>query len=84
MELQFASAWEAIADAVPDRIALISKDVQRSWAEYDDRAARIAAVLDANDLGANSKVGLYLHNCNEYLEAQYAAFKIGGCPINVN
>ncbi|MCZ6709418.1 MAG: acyl-CoA synthetase [Gammaproteobacteria bacterium] len=84
MELQFASAWEAITDAVPDRIALISKDVQRSWAEYDDRAARIAAVLDANDLGENSKVGLYLHNCNEYLEAQYAAFKIGGCPINVN
>ena len=84
MELQFASAWESIADAVPDRIALISKDVQRSWAEYDDRAARMAAVLDANGLGAGSKVGLYLHNGNEYLEAQYAAFKIGGCPINVN
>lgn len=84
MELQFASAWEAIADAVPDRIALISKDVQRSWAEYDDRAARIASVLDAHGLGADSKVGLYLHNCNEYLEAQFAAFKIGGCPVNVN
>jgi fatty-acyl-CoA synthase len=27
---------------------------------------------------------LYLHNSNEYLEAQYSIFKIGGIPINVN
>ena len=26
----------------------------------------------------------YLHNSNEYLEAQYAVFKIKGVPINVN
>jgi acyl-CoA synthetase (AMP-forming)/AMP-acid ligase II len=84
MELQFASAWEAIADTVPERTALISNDVHRSWAEYDDRAARFAAVLDAHGLGADAKVGLYLHNCNEYLEAQFGIFKIGGCPINVN
>jgi acyl-CoA synthetase (AMP-forming)/AMP-acid ligase II len=84
MDLQFASVWEAIADTVPDRTALICRDTHRSWAEYDDRAARIAALLDAHGLGADSKVGLYLHNGNEYLEAQFGIFKIGGCPINVN
>lgn len=84
MDFHFATAWEAIADTVPERPALICGDVQRSWAEYDDRGARIAAVLEAHGLGADSKVGLYLHNCNEYLEAQYGVFKIGGCPINVN
>jgi len=84
MELHFASAWEAIADTVPDRTALICRDVHRSWAEYDDRAARVAALLAAHGLGADAKVGLYLHNCNEYLEAQFGVFKIGGCPINVN
>lgn len=84
MPFHFASAWEAIADAVPGRNALICRDVQRTWAEYDDRAARIAALLADRGLGADSKVGLYLHNCNEYLEAQFGVFKIGGCPINVN
>ena len=84
MALTFASAWQAIADAVPNRTALIDQRSARTWAQFDDRAARIAGALQAAGLGPGSKVGIYLHNCNEYLEAQYAAFKIGGCPINVN
>ena len=32
----------------------------------------------------DSKVGLFLYNSNEYLEAQYAAFKMRGVPVNVN
>jgi len=84
VDFHFATAWETIADTVPERPALICGDVQRSWADYDDRSARIAAVLEAHGLGEDSKVGLYLHNGNEYLEALYGTFKIGGCPINVN
>jgi fatty-acyl-CoA synthase len=88
MDFHFATAWEAIADTVPDRVALVSEDgrrtVRRTWREYDERAARLASVLAAHGLGPGSKVGLYLHNCNEYLEAQYAVFKVRGCPVNVN
>ncbi|MFU8814710.1 MAG: AMP-binding protein [Pseudomonadales bacterium] len=88
MDFHFASAWEAIADTVPDRTALICHESKgtsrRSWRELDDRAARLAAVFDSHGIGADAKVGLYLHNCNEYLEAQYAVFKVRGCPINVN
>jgi len=35
-------------------------------------------------LKEDSKVGLYMHNSNEYLVAHYAAFKMMGVPINVN
>jgi 3-oxocholest-4-en-26-oate---CoA ligase len=88
MNFHFASAWEIVADTIPDRRALICSQpratVVRTWREYDDRAARLAAVLDAHGLGREAKVGLYLHNCNEYLEAQYGVFKVRGCPINVN
>ena len=84
MEYQFANAWEAIADALPDQAALICGTKVRTWREYDDRAARIATALVNAGLGADAKVGIYLHNSNEYLEAQYAVFKISGCPINVN
>ena len=84
MEFQFANAWEVIADTIPDSPALICGDEVRTWREYDERAARIAAALTAGGLGPDAKVGIYLHNCNEYLETQYATFKMRGCPINVN
>ena len=84
MEFHFATAWEAVADQFPHRITAISDKGELSWADYEERAARLAALLDAHGLRADSKVGLYLHNSNEYLEAQFGIFKIGGCPINVN
>ena len=84
MDFHFANVFEAISDLQPERAALICDGLTRSWREYDDRAARLASVLSAHGLGHDSKVGLYLHNCNEYQEAQYAVFKIRGCPINVN
>ncbi len=84
MDFHFATAWEAIADAIGQRPAIICDGQVRAWREFDDRAARLAAVYGTHGLGVDSKVGTYLHNCGEYLEAQYAAFKISGCPINVN
>ena len=84
METHFATLWENISDVIPDRKALICGNIERTWREYDDRAARLATLLSKNGLGDDSKVGLYLHNSNEYLEAQYSIFKIKGVPINVN
>lgn len=84
MEFNFANAFEKVADTVPDHPALIFGDLVRSWREYDDRASRLAAVLVAHGLGPHSKVGLYLHNSNEYSEAHLAAFKLRGIPVNIN
>ncbi len=84
MDFHFATAFEQVADAVPNRTALICDGEAKTWAEYDDRAARFATVLADHGLGPGSKVGIYLHNSNEYQEAQYGVFKIRGCPINVN
>ena len=84
MNFHFATAWERIADTIPEQPAIICGSQTRTWREYDDRAARFASVLEHVGLGPGAKVGIYLHNCNEYLEAQYGIFKIRGCPINVN
>ena len=80
----FATLWEAIADAIPDVPAVIHGDRRFSWREYDDRAARFASALAHAGLGPDDKVGLYLYNGNEYLEAHYGAFKQRVVPINVN
>ena len=83
-EWHFATAFEAVADTIGDRPALICDDTIRTWSEYDDRAARLATVLTEHGLGPDSKVGIYLHNSNEYLEAHHGIFKMRGVPINVN
>ncbi|MEI6743157.1 MAG: AMP-binding protein, partial [bacterium] len=84
MEKQFATIWESIADSIGDSPAVTQGTVTRTWSEYDQRAARIASALVDAGLQPQSKVGLYLYNSNEYLEAQFATFKFRGVPVNVN
>jgi acyl-CoA synthetase (AMP-forming)/AMP-acid ligase II len=84
MELHYATIWESIADTIPDATAVVHGDVTRTWAQYDERAACLAAAYTAAGLGPDSKIGLYMYSGNEYLEAQYGAFKIRGVPVNVN
>ena len=84
MNLNFASIWENISDIIPDQTAVICGENEKTWAEYDSTAAKLASALKEQGLDTYSKAGLYLHNSNEYLEAQFAIFKIGGTPINVN
>jgi len=84
LEAQYASVWEKNSDVIPDKIALICGDNEVTWREYDQRASKLATLLTNAGLGDDSKVGLYLHNSNEYLESQYSVFKIKGVPINVN
>jgi 3-oxocholest-4-en-26-oate---CoA ligase len=84
MEMHWATVWESAADAIPDNPAVTNGYVTRTWAQYDERAARIAAGLTAAGLDPQCKIALYLYNGNEYLEAQYGAFKMRGIAINVN
>ncbi len=79
-----ADLWEQIAREYPDADAVGDASHIRSWAEFDDRAARMASALGAAGIGHDDKVALYLYNGNEYLEAQYAAFKNRAVPCNVN
>ena len=84
LELHYATLWEALSDEIGDRDAIVHGSQRRTWSEYETRAARLAsAFLDAG-LGADSKIGMYLYNGNEYLETQFAGMKIRGVPINVN
>lgn len=84
MEKQFATIWESIGDSIGDSPAVTQGTVTRTWTEYEQRASRIASALVDAGLQPQSKVGLYLYNSNEYLEAQFATFKFRGVPVNVN
>ena len=84
MEFHFATMWEAIADEIGDAPAIIHGSTRRTWSDFDDRCARLAAAYVDAGLQPDSKIGLYLYNSNEYLEAQAAGFKMRGVPVNVN
>jgi len=84
VEWNFASCWEAIADAQPDRPALVQGDRTRTWAEWEDRSARLAAAFKDLGLTAGGKVASYLYNSIEYMEGVFATWKCGGAPVNVN
>jgi acyl-CoA synthetase (AMP-forming)/AMP-acid ligase II len=83
-DLNLATAWEAVAETIPDRLAVVCGPTRRTWAEFEARAARLAALLAAAGIGAGAKVGIALHNGNEYLETEFAAFKVRAVPANVN
>ncbi len=82
--INFATIWEAVAEARPDADALAHGELVRSFTEFEDRAARLASVLAAHGVGRDDKVALYLHNGPEYLEAEFATFKLRAIPCNVN
>jgi fatty-acyl-CoA synthase len=83
-EWNFAACWEQIADAQPDRPALIQGEQVRTWGEWDDRAARLAAAFRALGLSEGGKVASYLYNSSEYLEGVFATWKGRAAPVNVN
>ena len=79
-----ADLFEIVADTVPEREALVCGDARLTYAELEQRANRLAHFLVAQGIGAGDKVGLYLYNCNEYLEGMLACFKVRAVPVNVN
>ncbi|MFM7068860.1 MAG: AMP-binding protein, partial [Actinomycetes bacterium] len=82
--LNLATCWEAVADGVPDAMALVHGDLRRTWAEFEARSARLAGHLHAAGVGHDAKVAFYLFNGPEYLEGMFAAFKQRSVPVNVN
>lgn len=84
-EWAFAEVWGGIAAAQPDRDAIVCGDRRLTFAQFDDRARRLAWHLQQEArLEPGDKVAIDLLNCTEYLETFYAALKLGCVPVNVN
>jgi len=60
-----ADLWEAVADEVPARVALRCGDAQRTFAQLEERANRLAHWLIERGVEPGQHVGLYLQNCPE-------------------
>ncbi|MEH6550985.1 MAG: acyl-CoA synthetase [Pseudomonadales bacterium] len=86
MSLTFnlADLFEQVSDAFGERDALVCGEQRATFSSLEERANKLAHYLSAQGVGAGDHVGLYLYNCNQYLEGMLACFKIRAVPINVN
>jgi fatty-acyl-CoA synthase len=84
MNDNYATVWEALADAIGDRTAIIHGAIERTWSQFDERAARLAGALSDLGVGQGSFVAVDMWNCPENLEVLFAAFKLRAVPFNVN
>jgi acyl-CoA synthetase (AMP-forming)/AMP-acid ligase II len=64
--------------------ALVHGSHTRTWKELDQRADNVGRWLLGAGVCEQDKLALYLYNCSEYLEATFAAYKVGLVPINTN
>lgn len=80
----YGEVWWRVAQTVPDRTAIISGDNELTYAEFDDAAARFAALMVGRGIGFGSPVAIVSHNCPEYMIALYATFKIGAILVPIN
>jgi len=80
----WATLWEAFADAQPDQTAVVVGERSQTWRELDDQAARLASALAERGATVGTRIAQLMYNCPEYLESSYAAFKLRATPINVN
>jgi 3-oxocholest-4-en-26-oate---CoA ligase len=80
----FADAWEAVAETLPDSPALLHGERVVTWADLDARADGVAAALLDAGVTEGTSIAQYLTNRPEYLESVFAAFKLGLPPVNTN
>jgi acyl-CoA synthetase (AMP-forming)/AMP-acid ligase II len=97
VEFNLAQVFSALAAANPDRDCIVFGDRRFTFAQTDDRARRFARALHSWGLGAHreraelaayqsgqSHLGLYMANCNEFLEGMLGAYQARVAPFNVN
>ncbi|GAA1915695.1 AMP-binding protein [Nocardioides marmoribigeumensis] len=82
--LNLADVLEAIADAVPDRPAVVTLDRTWTYREVDERATRLADHLRGLGVRPGDHVAVHSANRIEWVEAFYGCFKARAVPINVN
>jgi len=80
----YADVWEAVAEAQPDAVAITQGSRNLSWRDFDHGADGVAQFILDLGVAQQDKVAVYLHNSPEYIQATFAAMKIGLVPVNTN
>jgi amino acid adenylation domain-containing protein/non-ribosomal peptide synthase protein (TIGR01720 family) len=77
---------EVQAEDQPEKVAVVSGDVQMTYGELNDKANRIAAYLQQKGLGKGDRVGLSLRRSPDLIAALLGILKSGAAyvPLDAN
>jgi 3-oxocholest-4-en-26-oate---CoA ligase len=84
MDYNLADLVAAIAEALPDRCALVCDGDRLSYPELMSRADQVAQYLIGAGLQPDETVGLYLLNSTAYIEALLGCMLARTIPVNIN
>jgi len=84
MGLNLASTITERAAADPAAVAVRLADLELTYAELDDRSARLAAALRQKGLQRGDRVGVMLPNVLEFPIAYYGVLRAGGVVVPMN
>jgi acyl-CoA synthetase (AMP-forming)/AMP-acid ligase II len=79
-----ADLFELLVDAGPDRLAVVAEPHRRTYAEFDERANRVANLLISLGVRPGDHVAIDAGNGIEWVEVMMGCFKARAVPINVN
>jgi long-chain acyl-CoA synthetase len=85
MDLQLTQALHRAMRHRPAEIAYADDRMRRSWAEFGDRVARLAAALAGLGARPGDRIGILAMNSGMYLECMMAAWWLGAAinPVNI-
>jgi long-chain acyl-CoA synthetase len=84
MGLNLASIVTDSAGRVPDSPAIRLGDVELSYAELDDRSARLATLLGEKGVEPGDRVGVMLPNVPEFPISYYGVLRAGAVVVPMN
>ncbi|MDX6603909.1 MAG: long-chain acyl-CoA synthetase [Solirubrobacterales bacterium] len=84
MGLNLASIVTESAGRSPGAVAVRLGDVELTYADLDERSARLATLLRERGIGAGDRVGVMLPNVPEFPIAYYSVLRAGGIVVPMN
>jgi long-chain acyl-CoA synthetase len=84
MSLNLASIVTETAGRIPDAVAVRLGEASLTYAELDDRSARLATLLREKGVQRGDRVGLMLPNVLEFPIAYYGVLRAGAVVVPMN
>ncbi|NEE00482.1 AMP-binding protein [Phytoactinopolyspora halotolerans] len=79
-----ADVWQGVAQAAPDRPAVVSRSRRLTHAEFTAEAAALARHLEHAGIRPGDSVVIYSYNRPEFLVTLYACLATGVAPVPLN
>ncbi len=84
MDLNLASILTESAERAPESPAIRLGEAELSYAELDDRSARLATLLRERGLAPGDRIGIMLPNVPEFPISYYGVLRAGGIVVPMN